>query len=119
MTVTVSCEIESTNGCCGVRQITNFSGGEEYGDVRGRGKTEEEAWADLFTEITTRFQNHMSAAVAQIWFVKYRDCDGNFEDEYRAEPLRLLVEAMSGVIELGEYHNPNSGNIIKGYQWTV
>lgn len=122
MSITVGCDIESTSGCCGVRQITDFSDpdDDDYHSIKVKGKTVEEAYTNLFREITTNLKDHTSAAVVQIWFVKYCDCDGEPEaDEYAAEPLRRLVEHHPGVLELGEYKNPNSGNYIKGYQWSV
>jgi hypothetical protein len=59
------------------------------------------------------------ASVFQIWFVKKTNYEGEYGEHYEREPLRKLVEAIPGVINLGEYRNPNTGNMIQGYQWEI
>lgn len=129
MSVTVGVAVGYTRGCCGVKQLEGFSfpdddTSDEGWDITATGKTVEEAYQNLFDEFYGERQQHFgdtgyNCAVVQMWFRKSVRFDKTYEDEYLAEPLRKLVEQIPGVIELGEFVNPNSDNIIKGYQWAV
>jgi hypothetical protein len=126
--VYVGAILGSTSGCCGVTQIKEFS--ETYGvshytnyrDIKAQGKTETEAYTNLFNQIVRHDPQADSGEssggrVLQIWFYKAKMFNGEFEPEYKAEPLRQLVAQIPNVRDLGEYVNPNSGNKIQGYQW--
>lgn len=124
MTVEVGLDFEGTNGCCGVTQITNFShpvDDDEYGcgdNLMASGKTLEEAYKNLFDELMkTDPKAHYEGRVLQIWFYKGRDFEGKDNEHYEAEPFRQLIAGITNVINLGEHRNPNSGNLIQGYQW--
>lgn len=128
MTVYVAASCEYTQGCCGVRQICEFSETHaaraySYGNFNGSGETEQAAYQSLFNAIQAYDygddSNDFSCSVLQIWFYKPRDFAGSFEEHYKAEALRQLVAAIPNVIDLGEHHNVNSGNLIQGYQWSV
>jgi hypothetical protein len=120
MTVYVSLEFGGTEGCCGVTQIKDFSTPWPHGEVKGSGKNEEEAYKALFDNLMVLDPQEDSdewGRVLQIWFFKPRDFAGNDAGEYQAEPFRKLIETIPNVINLGEHRNPNSGNLIQGYQW--
>lgn len=51
----------------------------------------------------------------QFWFYKNRNYDGTFADNYTEDGFRQLVKEHPDCIELAEYRNPNSGNIINGF----
>lgn len=128
MTVYVAASCEYTQGCCGVRQICEFSTQElhreyVYGYFRGSGETEQAAYQSLLDAIQAYDYaydgNDFSCSVLQIWFYKPRDYAGNYDEHYKAEALRQLVAAIPNVVDLGEHHNVNSGNLIQGYQWSV
>jgi hypothetical protein len=115
-----------TEGCCGVTQVYEFGCVNTttiaYSDVNGQGETEEAAYKSLFDNLMNADPQEFEAEsgyVMQMWFVKRCNYNGIGTPDavFEAEPLRLLVEGIEGVLELGEFTNPNTGNIIKGYQW--
>lgn len=106
--------VGGTDGCCGVQQIMNFGPDEpEWAtEYEASGATEKEAYDNLFKD----FDELEKGYIYQIWFVKRSTHDG-FERNFVAPRLRTLVRGMAGVKKLGRIVNPNSGNIIEGYQW--
>lgn len=132
MTVYVGMNISYTEGCCGVKQLADFSETysrpAEYRSIHAEGRDNKEAYQNLFEKLQAfNFseyvddddENEYSCAVVQIWFYRTKNYDDSFTEPYRAHELMELVAAIPGVVELGEYNNPNSGNNIKGYQWAV
>lgn len=128
----VSMEVMSTSGCCGVMQLTEFitvydtKPSWHNMPLSGMGKTVEEAYTDLFNNLRAfEFTDDRDddydfhCAVVQIWFVKQHDYNGVDNEHYEAETLRQLVETIPNVRNLGEYRNPNTNNLIQGYQWAV
>lgn len=104
-----------TDGCCGVFQVCGFTDDPSYYvDYTVEGKTEVSACKKVFKEIKKHAQK---GYIHQIWFVKYKDYAGKFEPHYQREPLRELFSKMKDVLDLGEHVNPNTGNMIQGYQW--
>jgi hypothetical protein len=133
-------EIQQTDGCCGVMQVYGFSnpgpaqGWEPYKAIKGMGATEQEAYQNLFNDLMARCSTApmddddaydededvgLKGFVIQMWFVKQRIYDGtiNPATPFLAQPLKDLIAAMPGVLCLGSTINPNSGNLIEGYQW--
>jgi hypothetical protein len=118
--VAVSLNFGSTEGCCGVTQVKDFSTVPwSHGEVKGHGNTVEAAYKNLFDNLMGMDPHTEDdwGRVLQIWFFKPRDFAGNDAAEYAAEPFRQLIETIPNVINLGEHRNPNSGNLIQGYQW--
>lgn len=118
----VGIRLGETEGCCGVTQLFEFSYEWSFHydpQLLVSDKTMERCYKALFEKL--RKFNFQEAGdwgpVIQMWFQKNQKFDGTFEEEYLAEPLRLLIETIPGVICLGEYKNPNGGNMIRGYQW--
>lgn len=106
-------EVCETEGCCGVNQIAWFTSSDALSDNAVSGKTEQAAWEKLFKELLKLPRGY----VYQMWFVKNRNYQGEPNENFEAEPLRELVCTIEGCVCLGTTVNPNSGNIIEGYQW--
>jgi hypothetical protein len=123
--ISVSLEFGATEGCCGVTQIYSFSNVPwSHGLLSAQGATAEEAYQNLFNQLLEYdFESEdggtYDCAVLQIWFYRGRDFNGVDNAEYEAEPFRKLIEQIPNVSNLGVHRNPNSGNLIQGYQWSV
>lgn len=119
MTVYIDAAYAQVPGCCGVKELFGFSHDDcdDGPDIQGVGETEAAAADDFVRKIQGR--DYIYAAACQMWFVKYKKWDGGFQDHYERETLRQRVAQIPGVIDLGEYVNPNSGNMIQGYLWKV
>lgn len=78
----------------------------------GKGETIEEAWQNCLKGLAVRVQGYSynGHQVRYFWFVNYRGDDG-----YENDALRKIVQAMPGVVALGEYVNANSSNKVDGY----
>lgn len=107
-----------TNGCCGVRQIVAMQSYEHDPDDFGEGEIdsthEGTTWEEVLTQILDGLDEGL---IVQVWFRCPRDYNGKVYGEYGANELRLLVQGLEGVIHLGEHVNPNTNNLIDGYQW--
>jgi hypothetical protein len=124
MTVRVGLDFGVTEGCCGVTQVTSFSSPDyTYGELTATGANAEEAYKNLFDALMSCDLEELQGgdfdcAVLQIWFFKGHDYNKKDNAEYEAEPFRRLIEQIPNVVNLGEHRNPNSGNLIQGYQWS-
>lgn len=97
-----------TEGCCGVRQLCGFSDIDEAdnGDFVG-----------TYPQIFNWINDLPKGLVYQMWFVRSCKWDNTLSDTFDAAELMELIKTKDGVICLGTTLNPNSGNIIEGYQW--
>jgi hypothetical protein len=113
--------IQETPGCCGVSQLTDFTGEfSTWSDpiIGGSGKSLKAAYKDLFKNLMEfEVDPDEHGPIFQMWFQKNRKFDDTFDEFCQAEDLRVLVETIEGCVFLGEFVNPNSGNKIMGYQW--
>lgn len=107
--ISISCDVSELPHCCGVLEIGSI-GGEDPGwsDITVTKPTREEAFASLLERVRT---DNPSYGI-QTWFVKPKG-----SDEYHNHELRTLVQAIPGVVNMGTYVNPNTGNTIDGYFW--
>lgn len=109
--------------CCGVTEVGEFCTNMHtkaqiersigtYNHAEGWYPTMEEAHKGALTYIL----NNAGPLAVQFWFYKSCDYKGSFDDqEYTEKGFREVVRAHPGVIELAEYVNPNSNNMINGY----
>ena len=116
----IGIKIAATPGCCGVKQLHDFSDVFDHNDhwaylVVVEGKTIAAAYASLYKQMLVQLHKYYGLVI-QMWF--YKPCEDDYEaEEYEAQPLLDLIAAMPDVLDLGETSNPNSGNLIQGYQW--
>lgn len=109
--------------CCGVREIGDFEMDAVTDEMQARdaearypryrayiATTETEAYKQAFDKILAS----TCGFVVQFWFKNPTDYDGDWEG-YEHDELRQLVKAHPNCVELAEYVNPNSGNVINGF----
>lgn len=111
--MTVFATLNQTAGCCGVSQIAEM-GHHETDEMWGGEIFEAENWPELLAKIVDFEAKGM---VLQVWFVDRANWDGTSSGRYDAGDLRDLVRDIPGVVSLGVFTNPNTGNFIDGYQW--
>lgn len=116
--MTYHAAVAYTPGCCGVRQILGMlpypPDEDDFGDGAFDSTCSGETWEQVLTSILDSVEPGL---LVQVWFKKARDYEGKVYGEYDANELRLLVQGLEGVIHLGEHVNPNTNNLIDGYQW--
>lgn len=113
-------DVNTLPNCCGVFEVGDFELHTVYEDTIKRYKNSYEGYVD---DEKTAYQNAFVRLLAgdgdrpiQFWFVRYKDEDTEeFDDEYHHDTFRRMVQDHKGVIHLGTYINPNTGNEIDGY----
>lgn len=115
--MTCYAKVMYTPGCCGVRQIVDLNAHNHDDDQFICEEIESETWEELLLEA---MDGEDAGIIFQVWFAAPCNYNG---DRYRPDDygagteLRTLVRALPDVVSLGEFRNPNSGNLIDGYQW--
>lgn len=111
-----------SNFCCGIVEIGGFV--SDIDDMEGcdaSGDTPAELLHDVFRQGDQhRWGNRDSSErgfTYHIWFKKSAKYDGTFSDdqEYEFNELREYIRELPTCLSLGEYINPNTGNMIDGY----
>lgn len=120
--MSVFAELSSLPTCCGVYELGRLTENEEETDGSGEINLEADDWAELLEGISTGLPQRYSPNgkwVIQCWFKNDSNWDGTPSTFYDNDELKILVEQIDGVVDLGVTINPNTGNRIHGYMWHV
>lgn len=107
--------------CCGVYEVGNFSTNAATDGYVEKHPTEyrnykynsiEEANKAALEKI---LETQLNFCI-QFWFYKPSNYNGDYDDmEYTEDEFRQVVKAHPNCVELAEYVNKNSGNMINGF----
>ncbi len=109
--------VAPTAGCCGVVQICHMQDYSTAGSANDYWHATEYSGNTYQEALESALRPYDDGQLVQIWFVKRHRWDAGFEDEFDAQELLDYVSGIDGVVSLGEFENPNSNNLIAGYQW--
>jgi hypothetical protein len=101
--------VDNTAYCCGVAQLGGFYERQEAINVP------DAVLAYVYKVITSTLRFKYRKGIAQGWFYRYNRSDA----AYQHPTIRRMFEN-AGMTKIGvETFNPNSGNVIQGFQGSI
>jgi hypothetical protein len=107
--------------CCGVDEVGNFSTLLiRTSEVKNKYPYEVARFKatalEAYTEALQYILNASEGRCVQFWFYKPVDYNGSYDkSNYTEDGFRQVVMAHPDAVELAEYVNPNSNNMINGW----
>jgi len=125
MKVRFYCDVKRVPYCCGAYEAGNFvtrhwNSDEAFKrDIRYEDHSLKEYEDAITPELYKRALDRILAAhpgrTIQFWFYKQANYDGSLAEDYTEDKFRQQVMAHPDAVELAEYVNPNSNNMINGW----